>query len=235
MVQPVAKPVAKPFILGQQSGSTPRPATEPIPTIAGAGAIAMIHPLIVEYYGNGGTRPVSEPLSTATTKARHALAQPTAIPVTKEDSPGDDPRDTKAPASACIIPNFGERGKQAPRVHSVDNPAPTVTSRGAGSLLTPTISEATPETSDVDPRRLVLIDGQMHILDIRYRMLQNPELARAMGFSDEEQQYEFVGNVAQVTKQIGNAVPVHLAAALVKSVLAPIHKADSDNAVRSVA
>ena len=50
-------------------------------------------------------------------------------------------------------------------------------------------------------------------------MLQNPELARAMGFEDEETSYEFVGNVTEVTKQIGNAVPVHLAAALVKAAL----------------
>ena len=42
-----------------------------------------------------------------------------------------------------------------------------------------------------------------------------------MGFSDEEYTYEFVGNVTEITKQIGNAVPVRLAAALVKAVLGP--------------
>ena len=52
-------------------------------------------------------------------------------------------------------------------------------------------------------------------------MLQNSELARAMGFEDEETSYEFVGNIGEVTKQIGNAVPVHLAAALVKAALDP--------------
>ena len=36
-----------------------------------------------------------------------------------------------------------------------------------------------------------------------------------MGFSDADNEYEFHGTVAEITKQIGNAVPVHLAAALV--------------------
>lgn len=233
----IVQPSAQPFILGQQSGSTPRKTTEPIPTIAAAGAISMIRPVIVEYYGNGGARPISEPLSTATTKSRHALAHPTAIPVVTPDESGncDNATDsTNSEAHACIIPNFGERGSQPPRVHDIDSPTPAVTSRGAGNLLTPTVSEVT-ETIDVDPRRLVRIDGRLHVLDIRYRMLQNPELARAMGFSDEEQEYAFTGNVSEVTKQIGNAVPVHLAAALVKAALGPEDQAESEEMVKAVA
>ena len=42
------------------------------------------------------------------------------------------------------------------------------------------------------------MDGHPYLLDIRFRMLQNPELARAMGFDDEETTYEFVGNVSEV-------------------------------------
>lgn len=40
-------------------------------------------------------------------------------------------------------------------------------------------------------------------------------------FEDEETSYEFIGTVTQITKQIGNAVPVNLAAALVKASLQP--------------
>ena len=72
---------------------------------------------------------------------------------------------------------------------------------------------------EIDPRRVVFLDGSPYLLDIRFRMLQNTELAKAMGFEDEETAYEFYGNVAEVTKQIGNAVPVHLASALVKAIL----------------
>ena len=49
------------------------------------------------------------------------------------------------------------------------------------------------------------------------RMLENAKLARAMGSGDEEQSYKFHGSNGEVTKQIGNTVPVNLAAALVKA------------------
>ena len=75
------------------------------------------------------------------------------------------------------------------------------------------------QNADIDPRRLVFVDGHPYLLDIRFRMLRNAELARAMGFDDEETSYEFHGNIGEVTKQIGNAVPVNLAAALVKAAL----------------
>lgn len=51
--------------------------------------------------------------------------------------------------------------------------------------------------------------------DILFRMLDWRELARAMSFSDEDQEYEFAGTKTEITKQIGNAVPVRTARALV--------------------
>ena len=153
--------------------------------------------------GNGSyVRPTDQPIPTLTTRNDMGIATPTAQP--------------------CIVANFGERDGQEPRVHDVDDPLPTVTSRGAGSLATPVLVEPILEQlqeDNVDPRRVVLVDGQPYLLDIRFRMLQNPELARAMGFNDDETEYEFVGNVTEITKQIGNAVPVNLAAALVKAAL----------------
>lgn len=53
-------------------------------------------------------------------------------------------------------------------------------------------------------------------------MLRNRELARAMGFDDEESRYEFCGTQTEVTRQIGNAVSVALASALVEALLRPI-------------
>ena len=64
-----------------------------------------------------------------------------------------------------------------------------------------------------------MIDDMPHLLDIRFRMLSNSELARAMGFTDDEHAYEFAGNTSEITRQIGNAVPVHTAYALVKATL----------------
>ena len=86
-------------------------------------------------------------------------------------------------------------------MHSVDEPTPTICAIGRIQLAV-----AEPVTT-----------GRTH--DIRFRMLEPKELARAMGFSDAETAYEFAGNKTEITKQIGNAVPVNLAAALVGALM----------------
>ena len=96
---------------------------------------------------------------------------------------------------------WGERAGQDPRVHSVDEPTPTICATGRIQLAV-----AEPVTN-----------GRAY--DIRFRMLEPKELARAMGFSDEDAAYEFAGNKTEITKQIGNAVPVNLATALVGALM----------------
>ena len=276
----LVEPIVQSFMLGQQSGGAPRSTSDPAPTVTGDGAISLVQPLIVEYYGRSNARDVDDPLSSVTTRSRHGLTNPTLVEVNHGNGAEgleannhrtrsvDEPlgsltskrgiglaqpvlvqtsqtggngiysRSTDQPLPTLttlndmclatptvkpyIVPNFGERDGQEPRVHDVDEPVPSVTSRGAGSLVSPMLVEPVLKwvrDANVDPRRVVFVDGRPYLLDIRFRMLQNPELARAMGFEDDETSYEFVGNVAEVTKQIGNAVPVHLAAALVKAVL----------------
>ena len=310
----LVEPAAIPFALGQESGGAPRSTNDPTPTVTVDGAISLVQPAIIEYYGKSHARDIDEPLSvitsmnkhglvkptlveyygqsggadideplpTVTAKARHGLANPVLVEVNHGNGPDDsgtnnrrtlsldDPlgtitskrgiglaqpvlvqtsqtggngsysRPTGQPlptlttrndmgvatrtAKPYIVPNFGERSGQEPRVHDVDDPVPAVTSRGAGSLVSPMLAGPILKQvrdANLDPRRVVFVDGHPYLLDIRFRMLQNPELARAMGFEDDETSYEFVGNVTEVTKQIGNAVPVHLAAALVKAALRP--------------
>lgn len=228
----IVSPSAEPFVLGQHGGSVARGTDHPLPTIAADGAIAIVEPSVIPYYGTGVAASVDGPLATVTTRARFGLCQPTAEPF--------------------LVPHFGERAGQAPRVHGVDAPLPAVTSHGAGALVAPMIVKCNhgagggwgraideplptvtatqrglalvepttePAMGDIDPRRVVLIDGVPHVLDIRFRMLSNRELARAMSF-DDEGEYQFTGNIGQVTRQIGNAVPVRTAEALVRAILA---------------
>ena len=69
--------VIQPFFLpneGYFRGNKARSVNEPLPTVtASRGCGGIIQPLIMEYYGNGGTEPVSNPLKTVTTKDRFAL------------------------------------------------------------------------------------------------------------------------------------------------------------------
>jgi DNA (cytosine-5)-methyltransferase 1 len=192
--------VVEPFILSQHAGGAARAVAEPMPGMTCGGA----HALIAPYYTHGSGQSCSgtdQPLPTVTTKARFALV----MPVTHGDEqgryrspwalrPGGAPIVTGAhrvdlqPTGssrgelACIIAAFGERKGQVPRVHSVDEPAPTICAQGRVQLVEP------------------IIEGGQY--DIRFRMLEPKELARAMGFSDAETAYEFAGNKTEITKQI---------------------------------
>lgn len=179
--------LVEPFVLSQGAGGAPREASAPMPTIPGKGAHALISP----YYGQSEARPADEPLGTVTTRDRFALV----VPVTHRDQANrarslEDPLPSVTGARrgelAFIAAAFGEREGQAPRVHSVEEPAPTLCATG----------------------RIQLVEG--YELDIRFRMLQPHELAAAMGFDG----YRFTGTKEEVTKQIGNAVAVRTAAAL---------------------
>ena len=109
---------------------------------------------------------------------------------------------------------------QGDGVRLVSQPLYTLTTKAGQALVIPGVAQLSGRP--VDPRRLVLIDGVLHLLDLRFRMLTNRELARAMGFDDEETTYEFVGTAQEITKQIGNAVACHTAAALVSAALCDV-------------
>ncbi len=110
---------------------------------------------------------------------------------------------------------------------SVDEPVATITAKdrlglvqafligqqsGAAarsvSLPTPTIATA---------GAISLVQPHPHEMDIHFRMLQPHELAGAMGFPAG---YRFAGSKGDQVRQIGNAVPVGIAAALTAAMLA---------------
>jgi DNA (cytosine-5)-methyltransferase 1 len=231
--------VVQPFVLSQASCGAPRSVDQPVPTIT-TGGHGGAHALIAPYYGSGSGETCGStetPLPTVTTKARFGLVVPVTnstggpgpraiddplptmttakggefalvMPVTHGGDKGrvrspDDPLPTITAAPrgelAFIAAAFGERPGQAPRVHSIDDPAPTICAAGRVQLVEGAAGE----------RRY----------DIRFRMLDPKELARAMGFSEGEIEYEFVGTKTEITKQIGNAVPVNTACALVTAIM----------------
>jgi site-specific DNA-cytosine methylase len=66
------------FLVCMEHGGRVVSADAPVPTITTArgGAIGLVEPFIIEYYGTGGARSISEPLSTVTTRDRFALITP---------------------------------------------------------------------------------------------------------------------------------------------------------------
>lgn len=188
--------LVEPFVLAQGEGSEGRQVSQPLPTIPTGGA----HALIAPYYGGGSgltAKSVDEPLPTATALARFGLI----VPVTHGG--GNRARDIASPLPtltcahrgelAFITSAFGERDGQMPRTHDIDDPTPAICAQGYVPLV---------DAGDDD--------------DILYRMLQPPELAAATSFPAD---YAFAGNKTEVTRQIGNAVPIRMARALVRSAL----------------
>ena len=264
--------LANPILIEYYGNGGANRVDEPLHTVTTKDRHALASPTLVEINhgdagedGAGGDRrtpSLEAPLSSPTTHRGLGLARPVLVQTGQTGGNGaySRPVDRPAPtlttrndthvvtpgAEPFVVPSFGERQGQKPRVHDIEQPAPAVTGRGAGSLVSPTMEPADMEGTEtqeegldespvtqamaesvlaqalrdgIDPRRIIFVDGVPYLLDIRFRMLENAELARAMGFDDEETKYEFVGTVSEVTKQIGNAVAVNTAAALVKAAL----------------
>lgn len=184
--------IAEPFVMSRQGGGAPRAAAEPC--------------LISPYYGSGSgetCKSAEDPLDTMTSKARFGMV----LPIIHSDG-SNRARDVEIDPLpvvttvhrgelAFITAQHGEREGQAPRVHSVDNPVPTIAASGHVDLI-----EATAQ------------------YDILFRMLEPHELAAAMGFDSDGGTYEFAGTKTEQIKQIGNAVSVRMMMACVLALMA---------------
>jgi DNA (cytosine-5)-methyltransferase 1 len=125
-----------------------------------------------------------------------------------------------------FVMQVAHAGSDATRVRSVDGPLPTIPAghRGEIALCEPFLTKyygtgagARPVDEPLDTitskDRFALCEPVG--MDIRFRMLQPHELARAMGFDG----YEFAGTKTDQVRQIGNAVAVRTAQALCKTIL----------------
>lgn len=199
--------LVQPFIIGAggPSGSgEPQSVDTPMSTVLTQNHKAVVQPFLVEYYGSKGgkerVRSVNEPMPTITAVGKHAaLCEPLlvqyygngqATPV-KEPVPTVTTKDRFGLAEPFLV-QFNNNSKAS----SVNEPVPTVMGRDKFAICAP----------EVNGMRL----------DIRFRMLQPHELAAAQGFPKD---YKFTGSREQQVKQIGNAVPTHLAQALCRAVL----------------
>lgn len=102
-----------PFVIGQQSGSVPRPVTEPLPTLAASGAVSLVEPFLVPHYSErDGQTPrvhsIDSPMPTIPGSPQHALAEP------------------------FLVRYHGTGGPEP-----IDRPLPTVTTRDRFGLVEP--------------------------------------------------------------------------------------------------
>lgn len=198
---------AEPFLLHLTHGGRVRSVDHPLPTITGAhrGELGLCEPFLLQQQSGGAPRRVSEPVPTVAGAGAIGLVQP------------------------FLVPFYGERPGQEPRTHSVDDPVPTLPASPKFGLVRPFLSpyygtsgpasvdEPMPTVTTKDRFGLVTPHHGPHGLDVTLRMLQPHELAAAMSF---DKGYRFTGTKTDQVKQIGNSVPVRLARALCRELVA---------------
>lgn len=181
---------------------------EPLSTITTSGKHHyLINPFLVPIDHTGGSstpsNSIGEPLTTVTTEARHGLIEPFLIPQQSCGRPRgvSEPSPTIATAGAIalvspfLVSYYGNGGAQ-----DVRDPLDTVTTKDRFGLVMPS----------------VVIEGKAYRVRLRWRMLQPHELAAGQSFPKG---YQFTGTKTVQVKQIGNAVPPAIAAALMRASL----------------
>ncbi len=232
----------KAFVLGQQSGAVARDVDQPVPTVAGAGAISLVQPFIIQMDQGGRNHNIDAPMPTITSADAFALAEPYIVEYhsgqksERRTRSVDEPLPTLDTSNrfGLVQPYLVKMYGTGDPVQSVETPLPTITTgRNRFYLAEPFIVEyyGTGQSNSVDePMKTItgrdrfglvepmifIHDGKRYVLDILFRMLQPHELAAAMSFPKG---YKFQGTREQVVKQIGNAVPVKLARALATAAL----------------
>lgn len=235
--------LCQPFVIGQQSNAQPRTVDEPIPTVATAGAISLIQPFILPMEGvhrGNAPRSIDAPVPTITAgRGGGYLVQPFLVQVDQQGSNGGCTRSVDEPVgtiitkqnSAVVEPfimavNHGDKGSASPaaRSTSIDDPMPTVTANRGHAVIEPFlvkyyrtgkdrgVDEPLDTITATERFGLITTEQGTFKLDILFRMLTNKELARAQGLTDA---YIFTGKGKDVTRQIGNMVPVGLAKAVI--------------------
>jgi DNA (cytosine-5)-methyltransferase 1 len=190
----------------ERDGQIPRVHSihEPVPTITSHGAGALVLPFLLGQQSCAAPRSVNEPTCTVATAGAISLVSPFLIAVNHGGtSKGGRSRSLNVPLSTvtgslgdALVQPFLIEYYGTLNMSSVDSPVPTATTKERFGLVEASVTRFR--------------------LDIRFRMLQPRELARAQGFPDT---YKFSGSKKDVVKSIGNAVPPGTAKALVLELL----------------
>lgn len=225
--------LAEPFIVKLKKNQHAQSVDEPVPTVTTCRHIAVAQPYLVCYHSgkmDGGIKrsnDLGDPLPTLDTSNRYAVVQPFIVPCNHGSDERTNSLETPMPtitgvdalgfAEPFLIQFYGEREGQEPRTRSIDEPVWTVTPQVRMGIVEPFLVKIEQLGTGDPPVHGLLLLELGAILIINYRMLDPKELAAAMSFPPD---YYFAGDRDDQVKQIGNAVPVKTAKALVKSFFA---------------
>ena len=235
LVQPI------PMLMGHQSGQSPRSIDEPVNTILAQGREYLIEPFILPregFYRGNKARSIDDPLQTITAaRGGGHIVQPFITRFhggsdsAKRNHSVDEPLPVIDTSNryAVVEPFITAIGQASAkdRSRSLDKPLSTVVTKQEHCLVEPflinyygnggaySVDDPLGTVTTKDRFALVSPCGK-YLLDIMFRMLQPHELAAAQGFPKD---YKFCGTKTDITKQIGNAVPVNLSRELAETIL----------------
>ncbi len=137
-----------PFVIGQQSQAQPRATDDPIPTVASAGAIALVQPYLVKMYGSSNAAAIDDPMPTVTAQGQHLyLAEPFVVACNhgKDESrsyPIKEPMPTVTSVDAWgVVEPFIVQMDMGGSLQSIDEPMRVITSADARALVEPYLVE----------------------------------------------------------------------------------------------
>jgi DNA (cytosine-5)-methyltransferase 1 len=223
--------LAVPFQFSPQSLGAPKRLEEPVPTLTTTNRPLLAVPFLASVnHGDHGDRhgrtaPLDAPLRTVTASRSAAPAVPFLVPrqghyeshVPKRCRGVDEPLNTITAShvpGAVVVP-FVVSYYGTGDATDVRRPLGTVATRdrrGLVQALVETAPAIAPRSAG--ERSLLATMQELGVADVGFRMLSNPELAAAQGFSAD---YLFAGTKTDVTRQIGNAVCPPVAEAIVRA------------------
>lgn len=205
--------LCEPFLVGAggpTGAASPRSLDNPLNTIMTEDRKMLVEPFITAYHagGRGDKRnySVDKPLPTQDTSNRFALVEPFIVTTDQTGGNGRYARTVDAPLATVVT----KQNMQLVEPFLIKY-------YGAGENVVAT-SEPLPTVTTADRFGLVSPVQEGVRFGILTRMLEPHELARAHSFPAD---YKFTGKKRDHVKQIGNSVPVNLAAAHAEAILKP--------------
>ncbi len=203
----------------------------PSPTVTTKDRIAKVDVDFIDMqFGNGGPASIDEPSRAITTipklnlvkvKSKSYLINGNSSTSSPNDIEHPSPTITSARTHYLVNPQFSCKGS------SVDEPSPTIIARQDKkplSIVHIEHGQCIINIFEDDSEAMILIKQFMvyyGIIDIKIRMLIIPELKQIQGFPRD---YILIGTQAEQKKQIGNAVEVKQAKALILNHLESVNR-----------
>lgn len=226
--------LAQPVIMPQFSDSRLRSVNEPVPTLTKIARPALVQPIVLPLRNGNLPRGMDEQFPALTTQSDLALAEPFIMSGHAGGAPrsSDEPipsMTTKNNGPVLITPYYGSGSGTTCK--TVDQPLDTITTKARFGMVMPvthggsgnrarSVDQPLPTLTTAHRGEQALVVPEAGVdYDILFRMLLPEELAAATSFIDGGRSYHFVGNKTEVTAQIGNAVPIYTAKAIIKGLM----------------